>query len=155
MSVVGKVYSISRQFTGSRTHSETTMTDNTHEARAQNGFSLIELIVSITIMSVGVLGYASSSVVLERQISIAALESDRTSALVTALERARSIDFDTLDSAVDSVAGYHIDRTVTSMGPYVKEVYVIASGPGFAAAASGGVSVTNAADTFTYQVVKP
>lgn len=132
------------------------MTERTQEKHTEGGFSLVELIVSVTIMSVGVLGYASSSVVLEQQVSVAAIESDRNSAMVTAVERVRAIDFDTLASGADSVGGYHIDWSVTPQGTYVKEVQVVTTGRGLAMASGGGMAVTSQlADTFMYQVVKP
>ena len=124
--------------------------------RGQAGYSMIEMIVSMVIFSVGALGYASSSVVLERQITLAALESDRSAALVTAMERVRSTDFDALVSGSDSIGNYQLNWNVNQLGLFTKEVQVITVGPGMASAASGGVAVIpNVADTFAYQVMKP
>ena len=130
-------------------------TTHRRPASGNEGYSLIELIVSMVIFSVGALGFASSSVVLERQVTMAAVDSDRSAAMATALERVRSFDFDSLQTGADSVGNYSMTWSVTQQGLYVKEVRVITHGPGMAPGAMGIAVNPSIADTFDYQVVKP
>lgn len=124
--------------------------------RNANGYSLIEMIVSMTVFSVGALGFASSSVVQEQQVRLGAAQSERSAAMVYAMESVRAVEFDSLASGADSTGRFTVDWYVTQKGLYTKEVRVITSGPGLAASAAGGMVLQpHVADTFEYQVVKP
>ena len=124
--------------------------------RADAGYSLIEMMVSMVVFSVGALGFASSSVVLERQVTMAAMESDRAAAMTTAIERVRAFEFDSLRTGADSIGAYSMNWSVNQLGLYVKEVRVVTSGPGMAPATHGAITIDpQVADTFEYQVIKP
>lgn len=125
-------------------------------ARSRGGYSLIEMMISMVIFSVGTLGFASTSVILERQVTMAAIDSDRGAAMTTAIERVRAIDFDSLRTGSTTSGAYTLSWTVTPRGLFTKEVQVVTTGPGMAPAAAGPVVVNPlVADTFEYQVIKP
>ncbi|MBX6331173.1 MAG: prepilin-type N-terminal cleavage/methylation domain-containing protein [Gemmatimonadaceae bacterium] len=101
--------------------------------RARRGFTLIELVVAIMIMTVGVLGLASTATVVARQLGGAAQQTIAANVAARRLELLRSRHCTALAS------GSAVTRGMT-------EHWGVAS----AVPIPGGVSVAHVVDTVTY-----
>jgi type II secretory pathway pseudopilin PulG len=122
----------------------------------QAGFTTVELVVAIILLGIGAVGLASSSMLFERQVTLASMQTDRSAAMVTAMERVRSFEFDSLASGWDSVGHFEVAWNVTPQGLFAKQVTVITTGPDLVLKANGNsVMDPSVPDTFAYQVIKP
>jgi len=124
--------------------------------KSEGGFSLVELVIAVVIFAVGALGFAGSTAFLSRQTTIASLDSERTSALITTIERIRATDYDSLAAGVDSVGRFGVTWSV-QQNSTSSLVTVITTGPGLASAPGQGMPVISpmAQDTFFYRVLAP
>lgn len=123
--------------------------------RSQAGFTLLELMVGLVLFSFGTLGLAAMTVGLQRQTTLAQLRTERTAAVVAAVERVRSFDFDSLTAGSQAAGPYKVSWSVAPTGRYVKQVRVITVGPGLAYGPQGAFVDPARADTLDYPVLKP
>jgi prepilin-type N-terminal cleavage/methylation domain-containing protein len=124
--------------------------------RTRQGFTTVELLVAIILLGIGAVGLASTSMLFERQVTLARMQTDRSAALVSAMELVRSIEFDSLKTSSDSVGRYEVSWNVAPQGLYAKQVTLITTGPALVLKANGrSVMEPSVADTFAYQVIKP
>lgn len=120
------------------------------------GFTLIEVMVALIILTVGVLGLASTTIYVVRQTTMAEMATERTAALQTVVERLRASDYDALTSGTDSVGQFDVEWTV-STGNRSKLVTVVTVGPGMQSGGGSGMPHPSAsvADTFAYRIMQP
>lgn len=120
------------------------------------GFSLVELVVAVVVFAVGALAFAGSTAFINRQTTVADLDSERTAALISTMERIRSTDYDSLTAGSDSIGRYGVSWSVirSSQSSLVR---VITTGPGLGTSPGMGMPVIrpNVADTFIYRVLEP
>lgn len=123
---------------------------------SESGFSLVELVIAVVVFAVGALGFAGSTAFLTRQNSVAALTSERNAALITAIERIRSTDYDSLAAGADSVGRYAVTWSVQPSANSAL-VTIITRGPGLGSTPGQGIPTirADAADTFAYRVLSP
>ncbi|MGY8779798.1 MAG: type IV pilus modification PilV family protein [Longimicrobiales bacterium] len=115
------------------------------------GFTLVELIVALVILSIGTLGLAGSTRHVVRQVALGRVTSERASALSSTIESLRALPYDDVAASTDSIGDYAIEWSVIS-GTDTKTVTIVLTGPGLA----GGLSMANTvADSFTYRIVRP
>lgn len=119
------------------------------------GFSLIEVIIAIVVLTVGILAMAGTTSLVVRQVTIAEATSDRAAVLQTTIERLRGIDFDLVADGTATEGPFTVDWTVTGTSP-VLTVEVVTTGPGVETVPGAGPRLSNTvADTFRYMVVHP
>ncbi len=119
------------------------------------GFSLVEVIIAMLVLTMGVLAMAGTTALVVRQTTIAQSTSERAAALQSTIERLRGMDFDSLANGSDSVGPFAVSWTVTG-GPPISTVTIVMTGPGLTpVAGSLPVMSTTAVDSFTYMVVHP
>lgn len=126
-------------------------------ARASSGFTLIELIFAVVILTIGVLGLAGTTAHVVRTTTLADLRTERAAALQTAIEQLRALPFDSLGSGSDTVGVYEVSWTSTARGPMARDIRVITRGPGLSAAGYAGglpIILRDVPDTFTYVIVR-
>ena len=124
----------------------------------QAGFTLIEVILATLLLTVGVLGLASTTGFVVRSISLADLRTERAAALRSAVETVRAMPYDSVNSGLDSIGLFEIRWNSVANGRYGKTVRVITTGPGMAEGAgngSGPIVESMVADTFVYSVLEP
>lgn len=119
------------------------------------GFSLVEVIIALMILTVGILGLAGTTAFVVRQVNMADVSTDRSNARQSVLERIRAMDYDSLASGSDSIGRYAMSWRVTVDGTS-KVVAVAITGPGMKSVPGTMPALGNAVtDTFTYRVLKP
>ena len=124
-------------------------------AQARGGFSLIEVMVAMVILTFGVLALASATGFFFTQIRVADADTDRNMAITRMIEEVRSKHFDSVTSVAEAYAvsrgGYLMWQTVTTPSPSVKEVKIYSRGRGFDTQ-SGWTDA--ALDSFTISIAK-
>ncbi len=135
------------------------MSPASHDGR--QGFTLIEVMAAMVILTVGLLGLAASSTFMSVQVRVAGLRSHRMAAVAEAAESMRLTNFDGIvnRAAGSAVAydGYNVWWNVTngaSVNGQVnfKSVAFITRGPGYVL---GHGWSTTAADTFVVSFFRP
>jgi prepilin-type N-terminal cleavage/methylation domain-containing protein len=129
----------------------------THSFRnARAGFTLVEVLVALIILTVGVLGLAGTTALAVRQVTFADVTSQRAVALQTVVERLRSLDYASVQNGSDSVGLFAATWTVTD-AQRSKSIEIVTVGPGLGSAAGAGMTGLrrDVADTFVYRIVRP
>lgn len=117
------------------------------------GFTLVELMVALVILTVGVLGLASSTVWAVRQSTLSELAVERSTAVQAVVEQLRAADYTRLTAGQDSVGRFDVAWTVTP-GSRSKLVTVVTVGPGLASHGAGMPALTaEVTDTFAYRII--
>jgi len=117
------------------------------------GFSLVELMIALVILTVGVLGLAAVSAFTIQKVTVAELDTERGAALQTVVERLRSLPLDSLVNGGDSVGHFAVTWSVTNNGDHAS-VEIVTTGPGMDRNLDGAMPTISGAvaDTFTYIV---
>jgi len=127
-----------------------------HQPVARDGFSLVELVVALVILTIGILGLAGTTVYVVRQVAVAGMETDRAAALQAGIERMRAIGYDNIGTGTDTVGQYTVSWSVSSTATNSKTMQVITTGPGYESTGDGTPSLSRTVpDTFTYVLLKP
>lgn len=121
-------------------------------AADRGGFTIVELVVSLVILTVGLLAFAGTTIVLIRQVTLAGLATERATAVQTVVERLRALPYDSIGAGSDSLGPFRVTWTSTTAGSS-KEVRVITVGPG--ARGGGGALGSGVADTFSTRILEP
>lgn len=119
----------------------------------RGGFSLVEVIVALIILTVGVLGMAATTMLVVRQTTLSEMTTERSAALQTVIERLRSEDYETLSSGADTVGRFDVNWSVTT-GVRTKQVEIVTVGPGLTSASGVPTLASAVADTFEYRVME-
>ncbi|MEJ2539793.1 MAG: prepilin-type N-terminal cleavage/methylation domain-containing protein [Gemmatimonadota bacterium] len=131
-------------------------TTETHVSapRDRGGFTMIEVMVALIILTVGVLGLAATTIWVVRQTTLAELTTERSAAVQTVVEQLRASDYTSITAGTDSVGRFDVSWSVTD-GNRSKLVTLITTGPGLAGG-TGMPSLSGAvADTFAYRIMQP
>ena len=126
--------------------------------RADGGFSLVELVMSLIVLSFGVVGLASTTLSITRQLTLAEVTTARVTAIQSVMERIRATPYDSLDVGGDTIGPMIVTWTATTSSPQDKSVIIVALGPGVLRISEGQSSpmLSNAvADTVVYRVLRP
>lgn len=116
----------------------------------REGFTLIEVLVAVVVLSVGLLGLAGIMAFSVQRVTVADLDSQRAVALQTVLEELRSQPLDSVKAGTDSVGPFGVAWSATP-GSRQVTVEVITEGPGLRPNPDGMDSVDpQVADTFVY-----
>jgi prepilin-type N-terminal cleavage/methylation domain-containing protein len=121
--------------------------------RREGGFSMIEVIVAMMILTIGVLGLAGTTAYIVRQVTLGDLMTERSAAFQTIIDRLQSLPYDSVTAGSTTVGVFAISWTATNSGPQNKIVQMITVGPGL----GGALVPTNdpqAIDTFTFRVLR-
>jgi len=124
----------------------------------RKGFSLIEVIVSILILTVGLLGLAAATGWVLRNTEGARIDTARTTALQSAIERVRATPFADIAAGgtVNLSGGFTATWTGVGSTPQSVLTEIIVTGPGRVPGGGGTYPHfgTTVADTITYRVLR-
>jgi prepilin-type N-terminal cleavage/methylation domain-containing protein len=121
----------------------------------RNGFTLIELVCALMILTVGILALATTTAYTAVQIRSADLKTSRALAVTQTVEQIRAMKFDSV-AAVSSanfvtIQGFKVWRDVTSTNNNLKSVLLYSEGLGYKPR-SGWNTVR---DTFVLSLIRP
>lgn len=125
-------------------------------SRSRAGFSLIEVIVALMVLTVGLLGLAAGTGWMVRTVHFGELETARSTAFQSAVEALRAQPFDALSDGSETFGDFTVTWTLGSGGSTARNVEFVVVGPGRVASEGGGMpSISQSvADTFNYQIRK-
>jgi prepilin-type N-terminal cleavage/methylation domain-containing protein len=123
----------------------------------RDGFTMVEVIVAMVVLAFGVLGLAGTTAYIVRQVTLADITTERAAALQTVVERIQAMDWDSVDTGIDSVGIYGVSWSSVALSTQLKEVTVITNGPGLRTSVDNPfpVLVGEVADTFSIKVIRP
>ena len=94
------------------------------------GFSLIEVIIAMLILTIGVLGLATTTAHIVRQITLGDLMTERSVAFQTVIDRLQALPYDDVGSGTDVIGVFELRWASTPDGPQSKIVRIWTRGPG-------------------------
>lgn len=123
--------------------------------RTKSGFSLVELMIAVVILTVGVLGFASTTGFMFRQSSMAELRVKRMAAVISIVEDLKSQPFASVTHGSRTVAEFSMSWTSTDDSNNTKTVQIISTGPGTKSSAAHPMPgrAAHVVDTFTYRML--
>jgi prepilin-type N-terminal cleavage/methylation domain-containing protein len=119
-------------------------------APRRDGFTIIELVIALIILSFGVLGLAGTTAFVVRQVTLADVNSERAAAQQEVIERLRATSTATISNGSTTVGSFTVAWLATDSSTYGKTVRVITTGPGLSKDAATPRLVNSVADTFTF-----
>ncbi len=124
--------------------------------RGRAGFSLVEVIVALLVLTIGLLGLAAGTGWMIRTVHFGQVETARSTALQSAVESVRAMPYGSVVDGSEAFGDHTVAWEVTATGQQSRVVRFIVTGPGRQASAGGGMpEVTpNAVDTFTYRLMR-
>jgi prepilin-type N-terminal cleavage/methylation domain-containing protein len=137
-----------------RRDSERTAGPRRRNARA--GFSLIEVIVAMVVLTVGLLGLAAGTGWMIRTVQFGQIETARSTALQSAVESVRAVPFASMTSGSETYGDHAVAWTLGGGDQRSRVVQFVISGPGRERISGQGMPtvVPNVVDTFTYRIVR-
>ena len=126
--------------------------------RADGGFSLIELTMSLIVLAFGVVGLSTTTLFITSQLTLAEVTTARAAAVQSVWERIRATPYDSLDVGGDTIGPLEISWTATVATAQTKVVRIVSVGPGRASRSAGNptpMMSSVVADTVVYRVLRP
>jgi prepilin-type N-terminal cleavage/methylation domain-containing protein len=131
------------------------MNVTSRQAPQRGGFTLLEVMVAVVVLTVGLMGLAGATTYVLRQVNVSELKTERSLAKQTALERIRAAGHGQLLEGVDTVGDYIVKWSSEQPTPHLQRVRLVSVGPGLSRTDGGVAMMSNTvADTTTYAVVK-
>lgn len=118
----------------------------------REGFTIVEVIISVVILAVGLLGMAGATLLVVQQTTLADATADRSAAVQSAIEQLRAVPFDDVVAGSDSVGVFDVSWTVTSGGRW-KQVEIVTVGPGSVTSRGFPALYPSVHDTFSYRII--
>ncbi len=126
--------------------------------RAEAGFSLVELVMALIVLAFGVVGLATTTLFITRQLTLAEVTTARATALQSVMERIRAIPYDSIGEGADTIGPLVVSWTATVNTAMDKSIRIVAVGPGQApisATQSTPMLSSSVADTVFYRMLRP
>ena len=105
------------------------------KAKGTEGFSLVELMVALVILSVGMLALAATTGYLITQVQVSNLRTERATAVQQVVEELRATPFDNIASraqgSAQTVGDFDVWWRVSTPASNLKRVRVYTEGPGY------------------------
>ncbi|TVR62800.1 MAG: prepilin-type N-terminal cleavage/methylation domain-containing protein [Gemmatimonadales bacterium] len=122
----------------------------------RGGFSLIEVIVALMVLSIGILGMAAGAGWMVRVAHYGELETRRSAALQSAVETVRAQLFDQVSDDSEAFGDITVSWTPGPAGTNSRSVEFVVVGPGRVSSPGGGMPPVGTAvtDTFTYTLLR-
>ena len=128
------------------------------ETRAKAGFSLVELIMAIFVLAFGVLGLATTTLFVTRQLTLSEVTTARAVAIQSMMERIRSTPYNSISMGGDTIGPIVVSWAVTASTAQTTDVRIVTVGPGQVSLSEGQPipMLSNAvADTLMFMVLRP
>ena len=126
--------------------------------RPDSGFSLVELIMALFVLAFGVMGLATTTLTITRQLTLAEVTTARVAAIQSVMERIRATPYDSIREGGDTIGPLVVSWAPTVSRPQTKVIRIVAVGPGQASiSVTGSIPMLSSAvvDTVMYNVLKP
>ena len=128
------------------------------DTRPRAGFSIIELVMALIVLAFGVVGLATTTLFITRQLTLAEVTTARATAARSVMERIRATPYNLIDSGGDTIGPMVISWTVTATTPQTTTLGIVTLGPGLTSISETQSAPTlgaSIADTLVYKVLRP
>lgn len=120
----------------------------------RSGFSLVEVVVALLILSVGIFALGASSVFVLAQVRASQLQTERATAVRDAAERLRAMPWSTLETECPARTfvsrPFTVECSILPAGPNLRVLELVSRGPGYRSAKL----VQELADTFVISIAQ-
>ena len=104
--------------------------------RADAGFSMVELIMALFVLAFGVIGLATTTLFITRQLTLAEVTTARVAVVQSVMERIRATPYDSISAGGDTIGPLVVSWTPLVTTPQTTAVRIVSVGPGAAVSAS-------------------
>jgi prepilin-type N-terminal cleavage/methylation domain-containing protein len=118
----------------------------------RGGFTMVEVVIAILLLSIGVLGLAGATGYLVQTVTLGDLMTERSAAFQTVIDRLQSLPYDNVTSGTTTVDVFDVSWNAVNDGPQSKILTVVTTGPGM----SGNPPTQHpaVADTFMFRILR-
>jgi prepilin-type N-terminal cleavage/methylation domain-containing protein len=121
----------------------------------RGGFSLVEVVVAMLVLTVGLLGLAAGTGWVIRSVEVARIETARAAALQSGIEQVRATPFDDLANGSATVGDYEVTWTELAMTNRSRLFEFEVVGPGVGPGGGSFAPILgDVATTFEYRVMR-
>lgn len=126
------------------------------EGPRKGGFTLLEVVIALLVLTLGALALAATTVNVVRQGQMADLKTERVAARRAVIEEIHASPWDDVSSGADTVGRYVVAWSVRTETTVLKELAIVTTGPAVVADGSTGPGAIrpDAVDTLTYRILK-
>jgi prepilin-type N-terminal cleavage/methylation domain-containing protein len=117
------------------------------------GFTMVEVIMAMLILTVGLLGLAGATGYMVRTVTLGDLMTERSVAFQSTIDRLQSLPYDNVTTGSDSVGIFAVSWESANDGPQSKVVTLVTVGPGVVPGAAF-VQSPSVADTFVFRILR-
>jgi prepilin-type N-terminal cleavage/methylation domain-containing protein len=114
-----------------------------------DGFTMVELLVALVILTVGILALGLVTGQFNRQTTISDIAIERSASLQAAVEELRATPFEDVAAGTVTIDDYDVSWTILTDAANYKEVQIVTLGPGM----SDGRLLPSVPDTFVYRIL--
>ena len=114
--------------------------------------------MALIVLAFGVVGLATTTLFITRQLTVAEVTTARANAARSVMERIHATPYDLIGPGPDSIGPMAVSWTVTDVTPQVTTLGIVILGPGLASISAGQSTPmlsSGVADTLTYKVLRP
>jgi prepilin-type N-terminal cleavage/methylation domain-containing protein len=123
--------------------------------RSRAGFSLLELVVAMIVLTVGLLGLAAVTGWVIRNVETARVETARAAALQSAVEGMRAMPFESYADGSTTVGDYTVSWSELGSDGQSRVVNLVLQGPGQVPGSGGFPQIRpDVSDTLRYRVIR-
>lgn len=127
----------------------------TSRQSGEAGFSLIEVVVGMLILTIGLLAMAGTTGAVFTQLRIAERRTERMAAVQQAAEQLYSVGYSNAQNRCGTlnqlVGSYRMTCSATQLNPNLLQLRIISTGPGYRSKVGWRMSVP---DTFAIQIAR-
>jgi len=125
----------------------------TSTARSRAGFTIIEVIIAMLILTVGLLGLAGATGYMIRTVTLGDLMTERSFAFQSTIDRLQSLPYDSVTTGADTVGVFAVTWSAADDGPQSKTLTLVTVGPGIVRG-SPMIQSPSVADTFLFRILR-
>jgi prepilin-type N-terminal cleavage/methylation domain-containing protein len=116
------------------------------------GFSLVEVIIAIVVISFGLLALATTTGYVSGQLNTSRLRTERSAAVQQAIEDLYATPFGTLANGSRQYGRYSVSWQLQSINYALTRIELVSVGPGHS---GGGTIAPSVPDTVRFSLVRP
>lgn len=120
----------------------------------KKGFTIVEVLFAVILLTFGILGLASTTLWVVRQTTVSEVATERMIALQSVIEQLRALPFDEVVDGSGTEGNYSVSWTVTA-GSSSKLVEIVTTGPGLTSGSGTPTLAPSVSETYEYRIIGP
>lgn len=126
----------------------------TPERRSRAGFTLVEVVVATLVLTIGVLGLASTTGLMVRQVTLGEMATQRAAAFQMAIERLQALDWEAVTTGTTTVGRYRVNWWIAEEYAQSRVMKIVTRGPGVGNHSGFPSLAPQVYDTFTFRLLR-